>query len=142
MIISEKKIIKEGYRRSPFIKWFLILAKNRHSKEKCNNFFKHFKLRRIRNVIFWLISWKLQLLGYAITHLCLKQCQSNGLLRFFKYGSIPASFSFIFVLFSFQSQLQFQQYYLKKRRWCSWDSNPGLQDGRCRLNNGAIAILH
>ena len=44
-----------------------------------------------------------------------------------KYGLIPASFSFIFVLFSFQNQLQFQcqQYNLKKHRWCAWGLNPG-----------------
>ena len=28
---------------------------------------------------------------------------------------------------------------LKKRRWCAWDSNPGLQDGRCKQNHGAMA---
>ena len=41
-------------------------------------------------------------------------------------------FVFIFVIFSLypittQIQFQFQQYKLKKRRWCVWDSNPGPQ---------------
>ena len=27
----------------------------------------------------------------------------------------------------------------KKRRWCAWDSNPGLHDGRRRQNHGARA---
>ena len=58
---------------------------------------------------------------------------------FFKYGPIPASFSFIFVLSSFQFHLQFQQYKLKKHVWCAWDSNPGEQDGRRRTNHGAMA---
>ena len=26
-----------------------------------------------------------------------------------------------------------------KNRWCVWDSNPGPQDGRRRLNHGAMA---
>ena len=25
------------------------------------------------------------------------------------------------------------------RRWCSWDSKAGPQDGRCRQNHGAMA---
>ena len=53
---------------------------------------------------------------------------------FFKYGPIPASFSFIFVLFT----LQFN-YKLKKHRWSAWDLNPGPQDGRRRQNHGAMA---
>ena len=56
---------------------------------------------------------------------------------FFKYWPIPASFSFILVLFSFQHQL----YKLKKHRWCPWDSNLGSQYGRRRRNQGAIIIF-
>ena len=59
----------------------------------------------------------------------------NAIMFFFiKNEPIPASFWFIFVLFS----LQFQ-YKLKKHRWCAWDSNPGTQDGRRRRNHGAMA---
>ena len=50
-----------------------------------------------------------------------------------KNGPIPASFCFIFVLFS----LQFQ-HKLKKHRWWAWDLNPGPQDGRRRQNHGAM----
>ena len=50
-----------------------------------------------------------------------------------KYGPIPASFLFIFVLFT--SQINYK---LKKRRWSAWDSNLGPQDGRRRLNHGAM----
>ena len=52
---------------------------------------------------------------------------------FFKWAN-PGLFLFIFVLFSLQIQ-----YKLKKHRWCAWDSNPGLQDGRRRRNHGAMA---
>ena len=47
----------------------------------------------------------------------------------------PDLFLFIFVLFS----LQLQKHKLKKCRWCAWDLNPGLQDGRRRQNHGAMA---
>ena len=53
---------------------------------------------------------------------------------FFKYRPVPASFSFIFVLFTPQIN-----YKLKKRSWSAWDSNPGPQDGRRRQNHGAMA---
>ena len=54
---------------------------------------------------------------------------------FFKYGPIPASFSFIFVLFTPRFN-----YKLKKRRLCAWDSNPELQDGKRRQNYGAMVV--
>ena len=28
------------------------------------------------------------------------------------------------------------------RRWCSWDSKAGPQDGRCRQNHGAMAATN
>ena len=46
---------------------------------------------------------------------------------------------FVFVLFSFQYQLQFQQHKWIKRSWCAWDSNWAAQDGRRRQNHGAMA---
>ena len=49
---------------------------------------------------------------------------------FFKWAK-PASFLFIFVLFSTQWQYSTKFDY-KKRRWCAWDSNPGRQNGRRR----------
>ena len=55
---------------------------------------------------------------------------------FLKNGQIPASFLFIFVLFS----LHFQNK-LKKHRWCAWDSNPEPQDGRHRRNHGAGSLI-
>ena len=56
---------------------------------------------------------------------------------FLKKWAYPGLFLFIFILFL----LQFQ-YKLKKHRWCAWDSNPGLQDGRRRWNHGAMAATH
>ena len=50
------------------------------------------------------------------------------------FGPIPASFLFIFVLFS----LHFQNK-LKKAQMVCLDQNPGLQDGRHRRNHRAIA---
>ena len=63
-------------------------------------------------------------------------------MYFLKNGPIPASFLFIFVLFTFQ--FKWQIYNLnninwKKHRWCAWDSNPGRQDGRRRRIHWAIA---
>ena len=55
----------------------------------------------------------------------------------FKLWPIPASFSFIFVLFT--SQINYK---LKKHRWSAWESNPGPQDGRHRQNHGAMAATH
>ena len=59
----------------------------------------------------------------------------------FKYGPNPAFISFIFILFSFQKeiQFQFQQYKLKKHWWCACDSNPGPQNVRRRQNHWAVA---
>ena len=82
------------------------------------------------------------LMGHPRPHFCLfssfKQC-------FFKNGPIPASFCFIFVLFSFQ--FKWQTYHLnninwKKHRWCAWDSNPGRQYGRRRRIHWAMAAPH
>ena len=57
---------------------------------------------------------------------------------FLKIWLIPSSISFIFVLFLFQQQYSFNFNNLnwKNHRWCS---NPGLQDGRRRLNHEAMA---
>ena len=57
------------------------------------------------------------------------------ILPFIKNGPNPVLFLFIFVFLS----LQFQHYKFKKHRWCAWDSNLWSQDGRRRLNHGAIA---
>ena len=43
----------------------------------------------------------------------------------------------LFCLFSSFSHYNFNN--RKKHRWCAWDSNPGLQDGRRRRNQGAMA---
>ena len=53
---------------------------------------------------------------------------------FKKNGPIPASFC----LFSLFSRLNPNTNW-KKRRWCAWDSNPGLQDGRRKRNHRAMA---
>ena len=37
------------------------------------------------------------------------------------------------------TNLQFEQYKLKKSRWCAWDSNPGRQYGRHRRIHWAMA---
>ena len=57
-----------------------------------------------------------------------------SILPYTNSGPIPGSFV-NFVLFS----LQFQEYKLKKRRWCAWDLNPGPPYGRCIWNHGAMA---
>ena len=56
---------------------------------------------------------------------------------FFKNGPIPATFC----LFSFFSCYNFNTNW-KKNRWCAWDSNQGLQDGRRRQNHGAMVATH
>ena len=56
---------------------------------------------------------------------------------FLKNGVIQASISVYFRLFN-MSQLKFK-IKLIKHRWCTWDSNPGRQDGRCRLIHWATA---
>lgn len=43
--------------------------------------------------------------------------------------------SFIFIPFSFPYQLLFQQYKLKKHRWCAWGLNLGPQNGSRRRNH-------
>ena len=47
----------------------------------------------------------------------------------------------LFPLFSsfYHSNINFHNTNRKKRRWCAWDLNPGLQDGRHRRNQGAMA---
>ena len=57
--------------------------------------------------------------------------------RFFlkKNGPIVASFC----LFLFFSRYNCNNTNWKKHRWCTWDSNPGLQDGGCRQNHRAKA---
>ena len=54
---------------------------------------------------------------------------------FFKKGPIPASFC----LFSSFSHNNFNYTNWKKHRWCSWDSNPWLWDGRRTRNPRARA---
>ena len=58
----------------------------------------------------------------------------KGTSLFLKYGAIPDAFSFIFLFFSFQQQLQLE----KKCRWCAFDSNLGPQESRRRQNHGAM----
>ena len=53
---------------------------------------------------------------------------------FFLNGPIPASF----VLILFFSCNNFKNTNWKKRRWCAWYSNLGLQDGKRRQNHGAM----
>ena len=60
------------------------------------------------------------------------------LLHFFEKMGQSRPLLFIFVLF----QLQFQYKLKKKLRWCAWELNPGLQDGRRRRNHGAMAATN
>ena len=55
-------------------------------------------------------------------------------LTFLKNGPIPDSFCLFlsFTLYNFNRNW-------KKHRWCTWDLNPGPQDGRHRQNHGAVA---
>ena len=60
-----------------------------------------------------------------------KECEDK---EFLKWAN-PGLFLFIFVRFTVPIQMtivQFEQYKLKKHRWCDWDSNPGQQNGRRR----------
>ena len=66
---------------------------------------------------------------------CIRPTVKFGFYRLLKMGQIPSSFC----LFSSFCSLQFQHYKFKKHRWCAWDSNLWSQDGRRRLNHGAIA---
>ena len=52
-----------------------------------------------------------------------KDYRSN---TFLKNCANPGLFLVIFVLFTIQ--FKWQLYKLKKRKWCTWDSNPGPQD--------------
>ena len=66
---------------------------------------------------------------------------TGGLLTvvlFYKKLANLGPYLFIYVYLS----LQFHQYKLKKHRWCAWDSNPRPQDGRQRLNHGAMAYCY
>ena len=55
--------------------------------------------------------------------------------KFFKKWANPV----LFCLFSLFSWYNFNNTNWKKHRWCAWDSNPGLQDGRRRRNHRAMA---
>ena len=58
----------------------------------------------------------------------------NALLLF-SNGPIPAPFC-LFLSFSCYN---FNNTNWIKQRWCAWDLNPGLQDGRRRRNHQAMA---
>ena len=60
--------------------------------------------------------------------------QNSFGVTFLRNGPIPA----YFCLFSLFSCYNFNTNW-KKHRWCAWDSNPGMQDGRCRRNHRAMA---
>ena len=47
----------------------------------------------------------------------------------------------LFCLFLSSSQYHFNNTNRKKCRWCAWNLNLGLQDGRPRQNHGAMAML-
>ena len=51
----------------------------------------------------------------------------------------PGLFLFIFDLFSLHN---FTNTNWQKRRWCAWDLNLGLQDGRCRWNHRAMTAAN
>ena len=55
--------------------------------------------------------------------------QSRPLFVYFRCFHIPIQ----------MTNIQFEQFKLKKRRWCAWDSNPGRHDGRRRRIHWAIA---
>ena len=59
----------------------------------------------------------------------LKMGQSRPLFVYFRCFHIPIQ----------MTNIQFEQFKLKKRRWCAWDSNPGRHDGRRRRIHWAIA---
>ena len=45
----------------------------------------------------------------------------------------------LFLFFSSFSHHNFNKANLKKHKWCAWDLNLRLHDGRCRLYHGAMA---
>ena len=66
-------------------------------------------------------QWRLFLMG-----------QSRPLFVYFRSFHIPIQ----------MTNIQFEQYKLKKCRWCAWNSNPGQQDGRRRRIYWAMAATH
>ena len=81
--------------------------------------------------MFWWYGsiWKVLMIWKVIHLIKSVQCSDamfwwyGNPLNFFMGQSRP--FFIYFVVFSFQFQLQFQQYKLKKCGWFAWDSNPG-----------------
>ena len=95
-------------------KWYIISGHNRHTSTdlaKCS-----FKVK-----------------NHSIQY-CAKYKYRFFCFVFLKMGqSWP-----LFCLFSFFSCYNFNSNW-KNCRWCAWDSNPGPQDGRRRLNHRAMA---
>ena len=81
--------------------------------------------------MFWWYGsiWKVLMIWKVIHLIKSVQCSDamfwwyGNPLNFFMGQSRP--FFIYFVVFSFQFQLKFQQYKLKKCGWFAWDSNPG-----------------
>ena len=59
-----------------------------------------------------------QMGGFTLATFMLKIGKSRPLFVYFHYFHIPIQ----------MTNIQLEQYKLKKRRWCTWDSNSGRQD--------------
>ena len=98
----------------------------------------------IRNKADWL-NWYMatdvckdsQFLNAMNRILSLPQRNANWKESFFKKWANPGLFSLLFSSFSHYNLNKTNR---KKRRWCAWDLNPGLHDGRHRWNHGDMAV--
>ena len=71
--------------------------------------------------------------GRYLDNNCIRISMRKYLFFFKKMGQSRPLF-----LFSFISHYNFNTNWIK-HRWCAWDSNPQLQNGRRRQNHGAMA---
>ena len=70
-------------------------------------------------------------LGNFYRHLVIFSDHTDHIKHFFKYGPNPAAFVYFHLFLNAVTNIE-QSLTMWTRRWCSWDSNPRLQDGRRR----------
>ena len=72
---------------------------------------------------------------------CIRPTVKFGFYFLLKIIQIPSSFCLFssFCHYNFNLFISVDIHKFKKHRWCAWDSNLWPQDGRRRLNHGAIA---
>ena len=112
-------------------RWCEIAAYKTHVQTDRGN--KNLRANKIVITIMMMVASSLSVGRLRFTIEC-SLIRTMSTTSFFKYVLIPASFTFIFVLFT-----SLFNYKLKKLRWCAWDLHPEPQDGRRRQNHGAMA---